>query len=108
MKGFPSHLNPENKENFSRYNYERTKCYLRRDLYEHIISHDENDYFALTDFIKDRKIDMNDIQKITNELIEELVKLGWKCKLSFGQTGLFIYSTTEPPSSCWEESEALE
>ena len=33
----------------------------------------------------------------------ELVKLGWKCKTSFGGTGLFIYSTEEPPPSCWEE-----
>jgi len=35
---------------------------------------------------------------------EELEELGWKCKKSFGQTALFIYSTENPPPSCWDDS----
>ena len=37
-------------------------------------------------------------------IIKELEELGWKCKLSYGQTALFIYSTENPPPSCWDDS----
>ena len=104
MKHFPSILNVNNKDNFPILYYNRILCYLRRKIYEHIIKEDENNYFDLDMFsisynIKDQKI----IQKMVGVLIEELHKLGWKCKLSFGETGLFIYSSDKPPPSCWTE-----
>lgn len=102
MKEFPSVCNPKNKNNFQVLNYARLKCYLRRDLYEHIISHEENDYFSLDDFNR-RVNNMEVTKKLVNDLIPELEKQGWKCKTSFGGTGLFIYSSEKPPSSCWEE-----
>ena len=108
MKTFPSNLSPENKERFPQYNYERVKAYLRRDIYEHILSHSENDYFELTAFSNQRLKDIQLIKKMTRELIEELTKIGWSCKLSFGESGLFIYSTENPPPSCWSEDESLE
>ena len=36
-----------------------------------------------------------------SELIPELLNLGWNCKLGYGDTGLFIYSTINPPSNWW-------
>ena len=108
MREFPSKLKPENKEIFPQLFYNRIKCYLRRDLYEHIISHKENDYFSLDEFNLNHHVKNIDLVKqMIDELIPDLKKLGWKCKTSFGGTGLFIYSTEKPPPSCWEETEDL-
>jgi len=104
MKEFPAFLNPKNKDSFSKLNYDRLKCYFRRDLYEHIISHEEKDYFSLDDFNK-RANDMAITKQLCREIIPELEKLGWKCKTSFGGTGLFVYSTESPPPNCFEDSE---
>ena len=102
MKEFPSVLKPKHKDEFKDLNHDRLKCYLRRDLYEHIISKDENDYFMLEEFNK-RVNDMELTKQIVNEVIPELRELGWNCKTSFGGTALFIYSTEQPPVSCWSE-----
>lgn len=102
MKEFPVSLQVENKNNFNNLNKDRLKCYLRRDLYEHIISHDEQDYFSLDDFNK-RVNNMFLTKELVKEIIPELEKLGWNCKTSFGGTGLFIYSTEEPPKNCFED-----
>lgn len=102
MKDFPSILTPENKDRFHALNRERLKCYLRRDLYEHIISHKETEYFSLDDFNR-RANDMDTTKELIKELIPELEKLGWKCKTSFGCTGLFVYSTETPPPNCFED-----
>jgi len=101
MKEFPQVLSAKNKDSFSHLNYQRLLCYLRRDLYEHIISHNETQYFSLDEFNK-RVGDMKKTQKMVTELIPELENLGWHCKISFGDTGLFIYSSEEPPVNCWE------
>src|SRR5271156_4688970 len=100
MKEFPEFLNPKNKENFSSKNRERLKCYLRRDLLEHIISHQEREYFSLDEFNK-RVNDISLTQELIKEIIPELEKLGWNCKTSYGFTGLFIYSE-EKPLNCFE------
>jgi hypothetical protein len=100
MKKLPSKLNVTNKDNFAKINYNRILCYLRRDLYEHIISHKENEYFSLDEF-NTRVKDMELTQRMVRELIPELEALGWKCSFSYGDTGLFIYSTESPPENCW-------
>ena len=104
MKEFPSTLNVKSKNKFSSYYYNRQLCYLRRNIFEHIISKDENSYFELDKFSRNY-LDNNTelITKMTDTVINELEKLGWKCKTSFGGTGLFIYSTENPPPSCFED-----
>lgn len=104
MKDFPLFLKPKNKQDFSKLNKDRLTCYLRRDLYEHIISNEEKDYFSLDEFNK-RVNDMTLTKEIVKEIIPELEELGWKCKTSFGCTGLFIYSTENPPINYFEDSE---
>jgi len=98
MKRFPDTLHVKNKKNFSKINYERVKCYLRRDLYDHIIRYEEKDYFELDRFDKERLNDVNLMEKMTKELIVELEKLGWTCNTSYGKTGLFIYHGDPPPN----------
>lgn len=108
MKKFPEKLNPKYKDTFPNFWKKRVKCYLRREIYEHILSHTEDEYFSLDIFDKkiNPKSDMKTVQTLAEELVQELKDLGWKCIFSYGNTGLFIYSTEKPPKTCWE-SETL-
>ena len=102
MKEFPNKLNVKNKNNFQYQYINRVLCYLRRDIYDHIISNDESSYFDLDKFDRKYLNNINETEKITRKIIEELEVLGWTCVTSFGGTGLFIYSDKDnPPSNCW-------
>lgn len=116
MNKIPEILKMNNKDNFTNLNYDRILCLLRKEIYIHVINyedtHDENDYFDIDAFCEKydvvkftKKYCDNDktssINKMVNSVIEELKELGWKCKLSFNDTGLFIYSTENTPPSCW-------
>ena len=103
MKEFPSRLKPENKDKFYIYRFERNLTYLRKQIYELVLFGNENSYFELDNFAHSNKISNKDIEKMCNSITEELKKLGWKTQTSFGGTGLFIYSTQEPPPSCYED-----
>ena len=103
MKEFPRTLGINFKDTFENQNYERLLELTRRHLHDYILGRrDEEDYFVLYDFCKQH---MNNNIYILHDIVEvltnELENLGWKCKLSFGNTALFIYSTEDPPSSCW-------
>ena len=91
------------KTNFEEFNYERVIQLLRKEIYDHLISRkDENDYFDIEIFCKRNNYsDKENFSKILKTLLVEITELGWKTQLSFGDTGLFIYSTIEKPSSCW-------
>jgi len=104
MKDFPDILNIKNKDEFPIIYYNRVLCYLRKAIYEHVISHDENSYFDLEKFSR-LHFEKTDefISKLGDDVKPALEKLGWKCKLSFGGTALFIYSTEKPPPSCWDD-----
>lgn len=107
MKEFPTILNVKNKDRFSEIYYNRVMCYARKAIYEHVIHHEENSYFDLEQFGKSyfngNKNRVSLVGKLFTLLIVELEQLGWKCKLSFGGTALFIYSTPEQPPSCWDD-----
>ena len=115
MEYLPESINIKNKKllhntededdvyfsNFEKINYQRLLSIIRLDLYELIVSrNDENNYFALDDFAS-RNSCSSLLPKITEQIIAELKEKGWNTKLSFGDTGLFIYSTEDKPSSCW-------
>ncbi len=104
MKEFPAILKVTNKEKFNEFNKNRTLAYLRRELYEHMIrevSIDENKYFDLDKFCEEFKTTKEQIKELVDTVMKELRDLGWNCKLSFADTGLFVYSSEKPPSSCW-------
>jgi hypothetical protein len=101
MKVFPSNLNVKNKDRFLALAKVRNTCYLRRDIYEFMLNREsEDEYFSLDEFGKRLKPDV--CKEAVNEVIKELENLGWKCTMSFGGSGLFIYSTETPPKTCWE------
>jgi hypothetical protein len=105
MKEFPSILRVRNIEKFSDIYYSRVLCYLRKVIYEHVISHDENSYFDIQKFCCEyyKKETSNITSRLAESIIPELELLGWKCKLSFGGTALFIFSTETSPPSCWDD-----
>ncbi len=89
-------------DKFEQMNYDRIKNILTTDIYNLIISRKtENEYFDLDTFNIKNNISMKVLHQMVKEIIIELEKSGWKTKLSFGDTGLFIYSTEEQPKSCW-------
>ena len=103
MKTFPSKLHVGNKDEFQTFYLTRCICYLRRDIFEHMLKRNENDYFALDNFSREYSIDKLSMDEMIVTILNELRELGWKCKTSFGGTGLFIYSSDEPPPSCHED-----
>lgn len=103
MKEFPDKLTPENKDIFCNYRYNRILAYLRKEITELILIGDENSYFELDKFARNYKVEPNDMLSMTKTISGELESLGWKLKTSFGGTGLFIYSSEKPPSSCYED-----
>ena len=102
MDQFPIHLNPKLKYRFNTEYTRLLTCKLREEIYEHIISNDVNSYFPLDNFV--RKYNVTEkLTELAELIMFELTSLGWKCKTSFGGTGLFIYSTDSPPSNCYED-----
>lgn len=103
MNSFPTYLIPENTELFKSYDYDRILSLLKNEIHDFIIHRkNELDYFDLELFYRKysyyEKINQD---KMFLEIKNELFNLEWKVKLSFGDTGLFIYSSEVPPSSCW-------
>ena len=108
MLNFPDEINivgkTLNPEYFENHNNKRLICLFRKEIYDLIIGRDnENDYLDLEIFVRKYNCDINNknIIKIFETIITELNTFGWKTKLSFGNTGLFIYSSEKEPSSCW-------
>lgn len=75
---------------------------LRKKIYEHILEENENNFFDIEKFNKKYLKNLQHTLDIIKDIIVELEDAGWKCKLSYGNTALFIYSTEKPPPSCWE------
>ena len=98
MNSFPSEINKDNKENFNNLFNNMVLCMIREDIYRLLISRkDENEYVDLDKYYSKYGKNTN----IIDNIITELNQLGWKTKLSFGDTGLFVFSTENPPTSCW-------
>lgn len=101
---FSQELSVLNKNNFKQMNYDRVLCILYNDIYEHMISEDENSYFDLDIFCKKHlKNNTETMNEMITVIINDLSSMGWNCKKSFGDTGLFIYSTSDPPPSCYPD-----
>lgn len=103
METLPEILNVKNKDLFKSYNDNRIKKMINKEIFDLIVSRDtENEYYDLDNF-SIRYLDRNikKMREIMDSIIDELKTLGWTCKYSFNDTGLFIYSTENPPPSCW-------
>jgi NAD-specific glutamate dehydrogenase len=101
MDNFPEHLKPSNKESFSDIRKTAILKILRKNIHDLVLKENENDFFDLVIFDKQNVNDISLTKNLVQIVIEELHNLGWKTKLSYGDTGLFIYSTENPPISAW-------
>ena len=102
METFPENKVVSKVYLFKELNFNRLLGVLRNDIYEHLLWNDDNNFFDLDKFCKEHlKRDTEMLEKMKDIIIDELNKLNWNCKLSYGGTALFIYRTTEAPSSCW-------
>jgi hypothetical protein len=99
MRKFSDSLNVNNKNNFNLLWEKRVEEILRESIYDFIISRkSEDEYFDLDKYsFYGRNLVLNSVKKC----MSELENLEWKVKLSFADTGLFIYSTEEVPKTCW-------
>ena len=105
MKKFPSYLRVNNKDNFLSILETKICEDLRNEILQFLL-HRENDetiYFTYEDFTHKYKHILDINEKIIPKIIKELEEIGWKCKLSYGQTVMFIYSTEKEPINCYSD-----
>lgn len=104
MEKFPQDIIVSNKDRFPEMRVHFALCQLRADIHEHLLRRkNEEDYFSLDTWAKkhfDGRVRALH-RRILSDIIPELEALGWKAKTSFGNTGLFIYSTEDPPVNCF-------
>ncbi len=98
MVQFPK---PSEKDSFAEMKKQRCVEILRQSIYDHIVAGDENNYFDIDRFNKNHVHSEEVCEDIFGSVIDELVELGWKYKICFGGTGLFIYSGDTVPRSAW-------
>ena len=102
MNGFNKFLKPENISKFPQYQEKMLRRKLREALTEFMLTRTSmNEYFALDTYARSNKIPAKMVDNINRKIIDELRGLGWTCTLSYGGTGLFIYSG-DRPTSCWD------
>jgi hypothetical protein len=99
MEKFSEDININNKHNFKSLWEKKVEKKLRENIYDFILSRkNEDEYFDLDKYsFYGRQLVINSVIKI----LPDLQNLNWKTKLSFGETGLFIYSSEDPPKTCW-------
>jgi hypothetical protein len=103
MKEFSNDILVTNRNNFVNLSFQRNLCYLRRDIYEHVINNKEEDYFDIDIWCRNRlKNDTGTMKKMISIIVDELEKKGWTCKITFGASALFIYSD-KPPVNYFED-----
>ena len=92
---FVSKIDVQKQKLFPQFKREMALSKLRDEIFMFLISREnESDYF-----------DLNSVNHISLDMVSdirtELKEAGWKTELSFGDTGLFIYSTETKPPNCW-------
>jgi hypothetical protein len=112
MIAFPSTFNVKHKKSLNKLQLGNALRELRKAIAQHMCAYNyekddndtENNYFALDSFWNNWPgIEETNREKILETVIGDLQNLGWYTKTSFGGTALFIYSTQEPPKSCWPD-----
>lgn len=99
MKTFPSSLLPENISSFSVYELKRKICYMRKYIYECMISSTFN-------IPNNCGINMQNISpqeeygvdsRVTDQICADLRERGWETAVGYGGTILFVYTPGSQP-----------
>lgn len=115
MKSFPDLIHVNNVDTFATLHYERVKAYLRRDIYELIISNPYDytngqiaDTFSINGLDRKYRMSVEVLQKMLVELAQELEQLGWAYEIVYGHTAIFIFPPgNKPPNCCWSADDEL-
>jgi hypothetical protein len=99
MIKFPEEISPENNKNFRKILLENCLRKLRKEIYLNIIEDCESNYFVIDNFSNSNNITDDETEYLVQTVIKELENLGWVCKLSFNNTGLFIFKNPDTPPS---------
>lgn len=89
MKEFPESLRPKYRHLFNELAFDQQLQDWRKKVYSYIINHETRGLTITDDNYA--KID----NRILNAIIDELTQLGWKTKLAFNGSVLFIYEQEE-------------
>ena len=76
---------------------------IRSEILAHqSLASDESDFFDLTPIIRryGKIITQQTLKGILDQIIQEIVSVGFKVRLSFGDTAMFIF-LDEPPTNCY-------
>ena len=103
MNEFSNKINVKNIDNFPKLLFELNLKYLRKAITENILLGNEENYFDLEKFKNEFKQSFDDILSMIEIINTELDILGWNTKLAYGKTALFIYSTQDSPSNCYDD-----
>ena len=103
METFPNTLTPQNLDNFKTFNKQQQLCYLRKYIYEKMLSSE----FIVPDkcFVDLQKLHIGDLGEINYKIDEQIViqvqneleALGWCTSTAYGGTILFIYTKDRVP-----------
>jgi len=102
---FPSSLHVSNKDQFEKSFFERQLGRLRKHITDFLLHRKkddkETDFFDIELFNRRYVHNMELTQKMVEMVKNELLELGWNTYLGFGDTGLYIYSTTDKPTGVY-------
>ena len=96
MKQFPDKLKPQNKSHFAEYNFNRNLCKLRQRIVDYMYSEEKGGFDLKSSTDDNGQYTYAHIDdKLIQAICDELHTLGWKTKLCYGNTTLFIYEKEE-------------
>jgi hypothetical protein len=101
METFSLTFHVSNKDKFSDEFFKKYLIKLRKIVADHMLRCNENDFVDLDTFNRKYVKDMAKTRQMAAIVSDELKQLGWNTLLGFGETGLYIYSTDEPPASAY-------
>lgn len=97
MNKFPDFINEKNRANFAHILEERILQKLREEILDVVLQDDCSNFYDISSF---KYGSYKNIKDLIKHVMKELEELGWKTKLSYGDTALFIY-TGLVPVNCW-------
>lgn len=97
MNNFPKQISEKNRKKFPELLEERILQKLREEILDVVLQDDCSNFYDISSF---KYSSYKNIKDLIKQVMKELEELGWKTKLSYGDTALFIY-TGLVPVNCW-------
>ena len=102
MDNFTTEMfNVKNKNEFSTMLFTLNLDKLKTSVFEFLLRRkSEEEFYDLESFTNHNGCG-GGMKTMIEVVSHDLKELGWNLQIAFGGTGLYIYSTPEPPSTCW-------